>query len=135
MYTYSCEFHIHTTYMNMYFSLCALYFVCHICMFVYLCMYCMWSISVHCISQKKGEFDQFNYQVNCPDMAPTPSYLIFSNVHELFLPFISSCFSSAAPGECSMSPSLASRLNPALKRQPWLLSSSVGLGLQESKQH
>ena len=95
----------------------------------------MLSIFVHCIFQKREEFDQLLLLVNCPDTAPTPPYFISSNVHKIFLPFISSCFSSAAPGEFSMSPSLASMLKPALKRQPWLLSSSVGFGLKESKQH
>lgn len=46
-------------------------------------------------------------------LPPLPSSF-FSNAHKIFLPFISR-FSSAAPGECSMSPGLVSRLNPALR--------------------
>lgn len=46
-------------------------------------------------------------------LPPLPTSF-FSNAHKIFLPFISR-FSSAAPGECSMSPGLVSRLNPALR--------------------
>lgn len=46
-------------------------------------------------------------------LPPLPTSF-FSNAHKIFLPFISR-LSSAAPGECSMSPGLVSRLNPALR--------------------
>lgn len=46
-------------------------------------------------------------------LPPLPTSF-FPGVHKIFLPFIS-CFSSAAPGEYSMSPGLVSRLNPALR--------------------
>lgn len=49
---------------------------------------------------------------SCPPYSPH----LFHHIR-IFLPFISSCFSFAAPSECLMNPGLANRLNSPLRKQ------------------
>lgn len=111
---HSCELHTHTQKHTMK-CLCAVYFV-----FVCLCI-CISLYILHIVYLCKLDFSAEGRACSVIALGlivlawlpPLPSSF-FPNAHKIFLPFISR-FSSAAPGECSMSPGLVSRLNPALR--------------------